>query len=545
VTICGRVKVLELCAFGDLHTYLHGDDKDKDKGGRGGLGPLTEARARFFALQLRDGLSFLHARRIIHRDLKPQNLLLCAPVVGAKASSASPPAHALSLATAPFVLKIADFGFARELTESLADTVCGSPLFMAPEVLRGERYNESADLWSVGAILFDMLCGAPPFPARDPIELMRMIANTSVKLPSSAGLSNDAQNLVFRLLQKVSSERLSPEQVSRVSELIRLSANVVCALQFANHAWLRPGPNDVTYLDICNAPLLEDLPFDDANAESTPVSPRKGSTVTTTTAAMPIATAGATRSTQAHVPTTPVLGAREDVRRTSAEGRRARASTSPSGGFVLPTATTTTTRAHAPSAPTPAMSHSLSLRHAAELTAREFVADAVVIAPNEDELVASVEQCRQRIAAVAEQADKLVDAQPADAFGLYIGALSAARRTLARIDGVVATIARSPAANASLSSSSSSSGSTATSTSAATTTSTSAAASPPASAIALASSSGEPMRLRIALGALRHTVRDIAQLAASARDDAVGPLRRRTRGNTVGSTVGSPPIKCG
>ncbi len=61
------------------------------------------------------------------------------------------------------MLKIADFGFARSLQPSaLADTLCGSPLYMAPEILRFHKYDAKADLWSVGTILFELVVGARP-----------------------------------------------------------------------------------------------------------------------------------------------------------------------------------------------------------------------------------------------------------------------------------------------------------------------------------------------------------------------------------------------
>jgi serine/threonine-protein kinase ULK/ATG1 len=113
---------------------------------------------------MRDGLALLHQRDIIHRDLKPQNLLLASPVAGGARDA--------------FVLKIADFGFARELQNSMAETMCGSPLFMAVEVLRGERYTESADLWSTGAILYYMLTGRAPFRADTTHQLHRLIETT-------------------------------------------------------------------------------------------------------------------------------------------------------------------------------------------------------------------------------------------------------------------------------------------------------------------------------------------------------------------------------
>src|SRR5690606_19834846 len=66
------------------------------------------------------------------------------------------------------MLKLADFGFARVLpSTSLADTLCGSPLYMAPEMLRFERYDAKADLWSVGTVLYEMITGRAPFRARN------------------------------------------------------------------------------------------------------------------------------------------------------------------------------------------------------------------------------------------------------------------------------------------------------------------------------------------------------------------------------------------
>ncbi|KAJ3118130.1 Serine/threonine-protein kinase [Phlyctochytrium bullatum] len=73
-------------------------------------------------------------------------------------------------------LKLADFGFARALPpQSLASTLCGSPLYMAPEILRGDRYDAKADLWSLGAICYEMVTGRPPFKAQNHIDLLRKI----------------------------------------------------------------------------------------------------------------------------------------------------------------------------------------------------------------------------------------------------------------------------------------------------------------------------------------------------------------------------------
>lgn len=89
---------------------------------------------------------------LLQRDLKPQNLLLDGPGQAA-------------------CLKIADFGFARNLQpQGLAETLCGSPLYMAPEILHFHKYDAKADLWSVGAILFELV-GASSFePCQEHIK---------------------------------------------------------------------------------------------------------------------------------------------------------------------------------------------------------------------------------------------------------------------------------------------------------------------------------------------------------------------------------------
>lgn len=74
------------------------------------------------------------------------------------------------------LLKLGDFGFARVLeSESMASTLCGSPLYMAPEILKSEKYDAKADLWSIGAIIYEMVTGRPPFRAQNHIELLRKI----------------------------------------------------------------------------------------------------------------------------------------------------------------------------------------------------------------------------------------------------------------------------------------------------------------------------------------------------------------------------------
>jgi serine/threonine-protein kinase ULK/ATG1 len=118
-----------------------------------------------------DALKFLRARNIIHRDIKPQNLLL-SPYDEVTLFEF---VYSAQIPGIP-VLQVADFGFARFLPQaSMAETLCGSPLYMAPEILRYEKYDAKADLWSCGAVLFEMCTGKTPFHAQNHVELLRRI----------------------------------------------------------------------------------------------------------------------------------------------------------------------------------------------------------------------------------------------------------------------------------------------------------------------------------------------------------------------------------
>ena len=117
------------------------------------------------------------------------------------------------LASLP-MLKLADFGFARVLpSTSLADTLCGSPLYMAPEILRYERYDAKADLWSVGTVLYEMSTGKPPFRARNHVELLRKIeaAEDVIKFPREVAVGSGMKGLIRSLLKRSPVERLSFE----------------------------------------------------------------------------------------------------------------------------------------------------------------------------------------------------------------------------------------------------------------------------------------------------------------------------------------------
>ena len=99
------------------------------------------------------------------------------------------------------VLKLADFGMARALSgAALATTHCGSPLYMAPEILRNQDYDSKADLWSVGCVLFQMLTGTPPFHGNCQRTLLNNIERESLVFPSGIELSNEIRNILLMVL---------------------------------------------------------------------------------------------------------------------------------------------------------------------------------------------------------------------------------------------------------------------------------------------------------------------------------------------------------
>eukprot|EP00571_Detonula_confervacea_P003063 CAMPEP_0172317596 /NCGR_PEP_ID=MMETSP1058-20130122/32132_1 /TAXON_ID=83371 /ORGANISM="Detonula confervacea, Strain CCMP 353" /LENGTH=986 /DNA_ID=CAMNT_0013032201 /DNA_START=421 /DNA_END=3381 /DNA_ORIENTATION=- len=189
--------VLEYCGGGDLQRLIRTRQK----------GRLSERLCRRLVSDLAAGLGFLWGKELVHRDIKPQNLLLTGPLP-AEDEMDNPPREdakrALQGMTGDrFMLKIADFGFARHLSGvDLAETMCGSPLYMAPEILSGERYDAKADLWSVGAVLFEMIAGKTPFHGENHLDLLRNIKTKAVRLPANVRVSREFVQLLKLLLNR-------------------------------------------------------------------------------------------------------------------------------------------------------------------------------------------------------------------------------------------------------------------------------------------------------------------------------------------------------
>ncbi|KAG8451693.1 hypothetical protein GDO86_003764 [Hymenochirus boettgeri] len=180
--------VMEYCNGGDLADYLQAK------------GTLSEDTIRIFLQQIAAAMRVLHSKGIIHRDLKPQNILL---------SYASRKRAAFS----GIRIKIADFGFARYLhSNMMAATLCGSPMYMAPEVIMSQHYDAKADLWSIGTVIYQCLVGKPPFQANSPQDLRLFYEKNKNLVPSvPRETSPYLSDLLLALLQRNQKDRLDFE----------------------------------------------------------------------------------------------------------------------------------------------------------------------------------------------------------------------------------------------------------------------------------------------------------------------------------------------
>ncbi|NXN65630.1 STK36 kinase, partial [Himantopus himantopus] len=156
-------------------------------------GSLPEDQVQTIAAQLVSALYYLHSHRILHRDMKPQNILL----------------------GKDGVVKLCDFGFARAMSihTMVLTSIKGTPLYMSPELVEERPYDHTADLWSVGCILYELFVGTPPFYTSSIFQLVSLIVKDPVKWPKA--ISPVFKSFLQGLLMKDPCQRLSwPELLS-------------------------------------------------------------------------------------------------------------------------------------------------------------------------------------------------------------------------------------------------------------------------------------------------------------------------------------------
>lgn len=165
--------VLEYCPGGELFNLLQKKRR------------LSEEQAIFYSSQMILALEHLHRHDIVYRDLKPENVLI----------------------TESGYIKITDFGLSRmNVKKNDAKSICGTPEYLAPEIIMKLGYGKAVDWWTLGSIIYEMLVGIPPFYTNNRQELFEKIKFVSPKYHSF--LSAEVKNLLEGLLKKDPTKRL-------------------------------------------------------------------------------------------------------------------------------------------------------------------------------------------------------------------------------------------------------------------------------------------------------------------------------------------------
>ena len=155
---------LELINGGELFTYLRS------------VGRFPVDQARVYIAQIISIFEYLHSKNIIYRDLKPENILI----------------HKSGY------LKLTDFGFAK-IVEGRTYTLCGTPEYLAPEIILNKGHGKPVDWWTCGILLYEMIAGIDPFSDDDPMMVYQKILKGKIKFPS--GFDSNAKSLVKHLLE--------------------------------------------------------------------------------------------------------------------------------------------------------------------------------------------------------------------------------------------------------------------------------------------------------------------------------------------------------
>ncbi|XP_071244582.1 serine/threonine-protein kinase DCLK2-like isoform X2 [Salvelinus alpinus] len=166
--------VMELVKGGDLFDAITSSTK------------YTERDASVMVFNLAGALKYLHSMNIVHRDIKPENLLVCEYLDGTKS------------------LKLGDFGLAT-VVEGPLHTVCGTPTYVAPEIIAEAGYGLKVDIWATGVITYILLCGFPPFRSEDNLQEdlfdQILVGRLDFPAPYWDNVTDSAKELIGRMLQ--------------------------------------------------------------------------------------------------------------------------------------------------------------------------------------------------------------------------------------------------------------------------------------------------------------------------------------------------------
>ncbi|XP_060697856.1 cGMP-dependent protein kinase 1 isoform X3 [Hemiscyllium ocellatum] len=167
--------LMEACLGGELWTIL------RDRGS------FDDATTRFYTACVVEAFAYLHSKGIIYRDLKPENLIL----------------------DHRGYAKLVDFGFAKKIGFGKKTwTFCGTPEYVAPEIILNKGHDISADYWSLGILMYELLTGSPPFSGPDPMKTYNIILRGIDMIEFPKKITKNAANLIKKLCRDNPSERL-------------------------------------------------------------------------------------------------------------------------------------------------------------------------------------------------------------------------------------------------------------------------------------------------------------------------------------------------
>lgn len=200
--------VMDYVPGGELFRRLH-----KNK--------FSEEEAKFYAAEVMLALEYLHSNQIAYRDLKPENILI------------DRHGH----------IKLTDFGFAKKVKD-ITWTVCGTPDYLAPEIIRSQGYTKAVDWWSLGVLIYEMLAGHPPFTAKNPIDQYQKILECDLTWPED--MSTEARDLIQNLLRVKPIERFGTHGTQDIKD----------------HAWFQSIDFDQILARQVTPPFVPDIQYD-------------------------------------------------------------------------------------------------------------------------------------------------------------------------------------------------------------------------------------------------------------------------------------------
>ncbi|PSK42424.1 hypothetical protein B9Z65_4338 [Elsinoe australis] len=217
--------LLDYCPGGEVFSYLRRARR------------FNEATSQFYAAEIVLILEFLHDKQgVAYRDLKPENILIDAD------------GH----------LKLVDFGFAKKVENRETYTLCGTPEYLAPEVIRNTGHGLAVDWWAFGILIYEFLVGQPPFWDQNPMKIYEQIVEGKIRFPSA--MSSDARDIISGLCTVDVAKRLGHT---------RGGASAVKA-----HAWFKNIDWDAIYFRKIQGPIVPHLKgpadtrnFDEYDAE--------------------------------------------------------------------------------------------------------------------------------------------------------------------------------------------------------------------------------------------------------------------------------------